>query len=103
MITNAPSPMDKHIANKGTIVHEYKRYIMDEIIKGKEPNYELLNKLSKEGVKAMVVDALYSGDERKTAAGLESHDEKFQTGEREKSEPLGRRKNGFRPFPSRSG
>jgi len=38
--------------------------------------------------------------ERKTAAGLESHDEKFQTCEREKGEPLGRCKNGFSPFPS---
>jgi len=37
-------------------------------ILGKEPNYELLNKLAKEGVKAMVVDALYSSDERKTAS-----------------------------------
>jgi ribonuclease J len=35
-------------------------------ILGKEPNYELLKKLAKEGVKAMVVDSLYSSDERKT-------------------------------------
>jgi len=40
------------------------------------------------------------GDERETAAGLESHDEKFQTGECEKGEPLGRCKNGFSPLPS---
>ncbi len=37
-------------------------------IVGKEPNYELLEKLAKEGVKAMVVDSLYSKDERKTAS-----------------------------------
>jgi len=37
-------------------------------ILGKEPNYDLLKKLAKEGVKAMVVDSLYSKDERKTAS-----------------------------------
>ncbi len=35
-------------------------------ILGKEPNYEMLNEISKEGVKVMIVDSLYSGDERKT-------------------------------------
>ena len=37
-------------------------------IVGKEPNYELLNQIAKEGVKVMIVDSLYSGDERKTAS-----------------------------------
>jgi ribonuclease J len=37
-------------------------------IVGKEPNYDLLKKLAKEGVKVMIVDSLYSGDERKTAS-----------------------------------
>lgn len=37
-------------------------------ILGKQPNYQLLEKISKEGVKAMVVDSLYSKDERKTAS-----------------------------------
>lgn len=37
-------------------------------IVGKEPNYEKLKELAKEGVKAMIVDSLYSGDERKTAS-----------------------------------
>ena len=37
-------------------------------ILGKEPNYDLLKKLAKEGVKAMIVDSLYSKDERKTAS-----------------------------------
>jgi len=35
---------------------------------GKEPNYEMLNQIAKEGVKAMIVDSLYSKDERKTAS-----------------------------------
>jgi ribonuclease J len=38
----------------------------DNPILGLPPNYELLKKLSKEGVKAIVVDSLYSGVERKT-------------------------------------
>ena len=37
-------------------------------ILGQAPNYELLERLAKKGVKAMVVDSLYSGDERKTAS-----------------------------------
>lgn len=37
-------------------------------IVGKEPNYELLKDLAKEGVKVIIVDSLYSGDERKTAS-----------------------------------
>jgi len=37
-------------------------------IVGKEPNYEQLKQIAKEGVKAMVVDSLYSKDERKTAS-----------------------------------
>jgi len=37
-------------------------------IVGKEPNYDLLKELAKEGVKALVVDSLYSKDERKTAS-----------------------------------
>ncbi|MEK6860065.1 MAG: RNase J family beta-CASP ribonuclease [Nanoarchaeota archaeon] len=37
-------------------------------ILGKAPNYERLKEIGKEGVKAMIVDSLYSGDERKTAS-----------------------------------
>jgi ribonuclease J len=37
-------------------------------IVGKEPNYEQLKEIAKEGVKVMIVDSLYSGDERKTAS-----------------------------------
>ncbi len=35
---------------------------------GKKPNYEKLKEIAKEGVKLMIVDSLYSGDERKTAS-----------------------------------
>jgi len=37
-------------------------------ILGKKPNYERLKEIGKEGVKVMIVDSLYSGDERKTAS-----------------------------------
>jgi len=35
-------------------------------ILGLPPNYDALKQISKEGVKALIVDSLYSGDERKT-------------------------------------
>lgn len=37
-------------------------------VMGRKPNYEMLKEISKEGVKALIVDSLYSGDERKTAS-----------------------------------
>jgi ribonuclease J len=37
-------------------------------ILGKPPNYERLKEIAKEGVKVLIVDSLYSGDERKTAS-----------------------------------
>ncbi len=37
-------------------------------ILGKKPNYEKLKEIAKEGVKVLIVDSLYSGDERKTAS-----------------------------------
>jgi ribonuclease J len=33
---------------------------------GKKPNYEALRRISKEGIKALVVESLYAGEERKT-------------------------------------
>jgi len=35
---------------------------------GLKPNYDMLKNIAKKGVKAMVVDSLYSGDDRKTAS-----------------------------------
>lgn len=35
---------------------------------GQKPNYEKLKEIAKEGVKVLIVDSLYSGDERKTAS-----------------------------------
>jgi len=35
---------------------------------GRKPNYEKLKEIEKEGVKVLIVDSLYSGDQRKTAS-----------------------------------
>jgi len=35
---------------------------------GKKPNYEKMREIAKEGVKVLICDSLYSGDERKTAS-----------------------------------
>jgi len=35
---------------------------------GQKPNYDKLREIAKEGVKVLIVDSLYSGDERKTAS-----------------------------------
>src|SRR3989344_6180727 len=37
-------------------------------ILGEKPNYEKIHEIAREGVKVMIVDSLYSGDERKTAS-----------------------------------
>ncbi|MAG02260.1 ribonuclease J [Candidatus Pacearchaeota archaeon] len=37
-------------------------------IMGKKPNYEKMKEISKEGVKVLICDSLYSGDPRKTAS-----------------------------------
>jgi len=37
-------------------------------ILGQKPNYEKLHEVAKEGVKVLILDSLYSGDERKTAS-----------------------------------
>ncbi|MBM3234442.1 RNase J family beta-CASP ribonuclease [Candidatus Pacearchaeota archaeon] len=38
----------------------------DTPILGKEPNYDMLRKIAKEGVKVLIVESLYAADERKT-------------------------------------
>ncbi len=40
----------------------------DNPIMGQKPNYEKLKEIGKQGIKALIVDSLYSGDERKTAS-----------------------------------
>jgi len=54
--------------DKGVVLYSNDFKFDNNPILGKEPNYELLKEIAKEGVKVMIVDSLYSGDERKTAS-----------------------------------
>jgi ribonuclease J len=51
---------------KGVVLYANDFKFDNSPILGKKPNYERLEELGKEGVLALVVDSLYSGDERKT-------------------------------------
>jgi ribonuclease J len=51
---------------KGVILYGNDFKFDNSPILGKKPNYERLKELQKEGVLALIVDSLYSGDERKT-------------------------------------
>jgi ribonuclease J len=54
--------------DKGVILYANDFKFDDYPILGKKPNYEKLKEIAKEGVKVLIVDSLYSGDERKTAS-----------------------------------
>src|SRR3989344_4254241 len=54
--------------DEGVVLYANDFKLDDSPILGKKPNYEKLKEIAKEGVKAMIVDSLYSGDERKTAS-----------------------------------
>lgn len=51
---------------KGVILYGNDFKFDNSPILGKKPNYERLKELQKEGVLALIVDSLYSGEERKT-------------------------------------
>ena len=51
---------------KGVVLYANDFKFDNSPILGKKPNYERLAELGKEGVLALIVDSLYSGDERKT-------------------------------------
>ena len=51
---------------KGVILYANDFKFDNNPIVGKKPNYEKLREIAKEGVLALVVDSLYSGEERKT-------------------------------------
>jgi ribonuclease J len=51
---------------EGIVLYANDFKLDDTPILGLPPNYDLLKKISKEGVKVLVVDSLYSGVERKT-------------------------------------
>lgn len=52
--------------DKGVVIYANDFKFDNNPILGKKPNYERLKELGKEGVLALIVDSLYSGEERKT-------------------------------------
>ncbi len=54
--------------DEGIVLYSNDFKLDNNPILGQKPNYEMLKQISKEGVKALIVDSLYSGDERKTAS-----------------------------------
>ncbi|MBR9704716.1 RNase J family beta-CASP ribonuclease [Candidatus Pacearchaeota archaeon] len=54
--------------DEGVILYANDFKLDDNPVLGKKPNYEKLKEIAKIGVKAIIVDSLYSGDERKTAS-----------------------------------
>tara|TARA_Y100000310_G_C20552204_1_gene748664 strand:- start:18 stop:1202 length:1185 start_codon:yes stop_codon:yes gene_type:complete len=54
--------------DEGVVLYSNDFKFDDNPILGKKPNYDQLKAVAKEGVKALIVDSLYSGDDRKTAS-----------------------------------
>ncbi len=52
--------------DEGVVVYANDFKLDDNPVLGLKPNYERLKELSKEGVKAVIIDSLYSGSDRKT-------------------------------------
>ena len=53
---------------KGVVLYANDFKLDNSPVLGKKPNYDKIKEISKEGVKVLIVDSLYSGDERKTAS-----------------------------------
>lgn len=53
---------------EGIILYSNDFKLDDNPILGQKPNYEKIKEISKEGVKLLICDSLYSGDKRKTAS-----------------------------------
>ncbi len=54
--------------NEGVVLYANDFKFDNFPVLGKKPNWEKLKEIAKEGVKVLIVDALYSGDNRKTAS-----------------------------------
>ncbi|MDP2925801.1 MAG: RNase J family beta-CASP ribonuclease [Nanoarchaeota archaeon] len=54
--------------DEGVVLYANDFKFDDNPIVGKKPNYDKLKEIGKIGVKLLIVDSLYSGDERKTAS-----------------------------------
>ncbi len=53
---------------KGVVLYSNDFKLDNSPIIGKKPNYEKIKEISKQGVKVLICDSLYSGDNRKTAS-----------------------------------
>lgn len=53
---------------EGIVLYSNDFKLDDNPVLGLKPNYEKIKEIAKEGVKVLIVDSLYSGDERKTAS-----------------------------------
>jgi len=54
--------------NEGIVLYANDFKLDNFPVLGKKPNYDKLKEIAKQGVKVLIVDALYSGDDRKTAS-----------------------------------
>ncbi len=54
--------------DEGVVLYSNDFKLDNSPIMGQKPNYERIKELSKQGVKLLILDSLYSGDERKTAS-----------------------------------
>jgi ribonuclease J len=54
--------------NEGVVLYANDFKLDDSPVLGQKPNYEKLKEISKEGVKVLIIESLYAGDERKTAS-----------------------------------
>jgi len=54
--------------SQGVVLYANDFKLDNSPVLGKKPNYEKLKEIAKEGVKVLIVDALYSGDNRNTAS-----------------------------------
>jgi ribonuclease J len=54
--------------DEGVVLYANDFKLDNNPVLGKKPNYEQIKAVAKEGVKALIVDSLYAGDERKTAS-----------------------------------
>ncbi|MBD3252750.1 MBL fold metallo-hydrolase [Candidatus Pacearchaeota archaeon] len=52
----------------GVVLYANDFKLDDNPVLGRKPNYEMMKDIAQEGVKVLIIDSLYSGDERKTAS-----------------------------------
>src|SRR3989344_517227 len=63
--TRQTASMELH-TDEGAIVYSNDYKLDNSPILGEKPNYEAMRRIAKEGVKALIIDSLYSSSEQKT-------------------------------------